>query len=929
MSADQDTEMADSDPVETVGGALASVLVEVLIGTPAGQSEHTEQMVQDRDASDLSEELAWPVGGAREPGQMLEISVEREGATPESVVEPVEPIEDVATHDATGPVPGGQDKSDLDPTSKDDGISELSPADAAANCAQIQEKRMDLVEEEHRPFDMLKEIVKHEDTGPGSAPTDQDVEIREAEEAAAESVSPSEAHVANGDMTDSSLSDCLTGDIDIDDSGAEAPLSLESICRLMPDPLTVCGDSFDHFPAHALVAPRTEKTHIQAIYEYEMDTFPVQKKYDAWASMHDSCRCMAKNELKQPQCRACIGRIAGKGCRFAMIRYVTKLTITMTDGRVISKVPEVRQPITPIELPSRTVVPGDNDTWTASAMKSLLRRELAIVRELSPHAMHSDLRGTIHASEADSAIHPLYACSPAPCILRKVPLGARQRCDHCAAPIFAFYTDVTQHSYKIERGVKSPIAPDDAQLGQFATKEGEKTMHYIERHTKRQFVRELEMMLRKVNRIAQYCDHLDTTQPSSYSSISLCANELPLEEPELRTDRSWMDEVLDRVDIDTEVIASLGDADFGSRLEYYARECEQPCTHLTPGAGPTWDSRMRSLLLPKYPLKGADDLTLREFARLWEEDNVVVVTGLADKIDATKWTPTALLKAIAMQPTTVHIMGTTRTTPIGDITLAEFLGNKPSAKIMADKSQSSTADDDEDPKMAKSREMLEDMYTAPDGKLNLMNRLPPQYKQPELLSEVHMRRGRDNLRYDIADTFDLLVDKRRGRQAKAKLAVVDETPAPPKRHDRSANDQPTKSAGPSPAVLCSFLSNSDDSPPDTDQIITPRTFMGDKQCAEFFEDYEDAQAIRVFQNTGDLVMRQTARDTISVRSKFLSPEHASYARNVRHEALPVMDILCDRGEASASEFISKSRKHHIAKGAAAARARTGSKKQTS
>ncbi|KAJ1935373.1 hypothetical protein EC988_008507, partial [Linderina pennispora] len=286
-------------------------------------------------------------------------------------------------------------------------------------------------------------------------------------------------------------------------------------------------------------------------------------------------------------------------------------------------------------------------------------------------------------------------------------------------------TDVTQHSYKIERGVKSPIALDDAQLGQskdmsyckrFAAKEGERTMHYIERHTKRQFVRvshytegELEMMLRKVNRIAQYCDHLDTTQPSSYSSISLCANELPLEEPELRTDRSWMDEVLDRVDMDTEVIASLGDADFGSRPEYYARECEQSRTHLTPGAGPSrsqsaflesaWDLRMRSLLLPKYPLKrwqkapiyvSADDLTLREFARLWEEDNVVVVTGLADKIDAAKWTPTALLKAIAIQPTIVHIMGTTRTTPIGDITLAEFLGNKPSAKIMADKSYRAT-----------------------------------------------------------------------------------------------------------------------------------------------------------------------------------------------------------------------------------------------
>ncbi|KAJ1939956.1 hypothetical protein FBU59_003955, partial [Linderina macrospora] len=100
--------------------------------------------------------------------------------------------------------------------------------------------------------------------------------------------------------------------------------------------------------------------------------------------------------------------------------------------------------------------------------------------------------------------------------------------------------------------------------------------------------------------------------------------------------------------------------------------------------------------------------------------------------------------------------------------------------------------------------------------------------------------------------------------------------------------------------------------------------------------------------------RQTTRDTVSVRGKFLSPEHASYARNVsddvtkrgnarRHEALPVMDILwwawlgcSDRGEASAGDFISKSRKHHISKGAPTAvqaspakRARTGAKKQTS
>ncbi|KAJ1934711.1 hypothetical protein FBU59_005613, partial [Linderina macrospora] len=454
-----------------------------------------------------------------------------------------------------------------------------------------------------------------------------------------------------------------------------------------------------------------------------------------------------------------------------MVRYITKLTITMADGREvcrylpcpvfrseISKENEVRQPITPIELPSSTVVRGDNDSWTefhmlcqtASAMKSLLRRELAIVRELSPHATHSDLHGTIRFHDTaeipgdgdiNPAVHPLYACSPSPCVLRKVPMGAHQRCDQCAAPIFSVYfsccmcmqeicakcflawddADVVQHSYKIERGTKTPVTQDDAQLGQtkdisyckrFATKDGEKIVHFIERHTKMQFVRvshytegELEMMLRKVNRIVQYCDHLDITQPSSYSSISLCANELPLEEPELRTDRSWMDEVLDSVDMDTEVIASLGDADFGGRPEHYSRESEMSRRYLTPGAGPSrsqsaflesaWDSRQRTLLHPKYPLKGwqktpvyvgAEELTLREFARLWEEDYVIVVTGLTDMAMTTSWSPDVLLKRVSKQPTTVHLMGTTRTTPIGDMTVAGFLKTKPPAKLKSDKS---------------------------------------------------------------------------------------------------------------------------------------------------------------------------------------------------------------------------------------------------
>ncbi|KAJ2847273.1 hypothetical protein GGI22_006024, partial [Coemansia erecta] len=246
---------------------------------------------------------------------------------------------------------------------------------------------------------------------------------------------------------------------------------LDRICMELPDPETVCSPDFDHRylksnafePAHTLITARKERTHIQAIFEYRSGSFPIsedpslwlyfqRQKYERWTALYPTCKrvkiqlvpqvksCLNVNHLGQPQCRQCIKRGAGVACGFASVRYITLLTIELVDGTVakrylvcpifrseIEKAPAMRQPITPIVLPGRYVVENDN-SWlefhilcmTSSSIKSLLRRELAIVRDVQVSEARGFSRGTISfidsamapqavVNDNDNVVHPIYA----------------------------------------------------------------------------------------------------------------------------------------------------------------------------------------------------------------------------------------------------------------------------------------------------------------------------------------------------------------------------------------------------------------------------------------------------------------------------------------------------------------------------------------
>ncbi|KAJ2559001.1 hypothetical protein EV175_000536, partial [Coemansia sp. RSA 1933] len=762
---------------------------------------------------------------------------------------------------------------------------------------------------------------------------------------------------------------------------------LDNICMQLPDPETICSPNFDHSylksntfePAHTLVSARKEKSHVQAIFEYRSGSFPIsedpslwlyfqRQKYERWTALNPTCKhvrvqlvpqlsgCQNVNHLGQPQCRQCIKRAAGVACGFASVRYITLLTIELVDGTVakrylvcpifrseIEKAPAMRQPITPIVLPGRYVVENDNSSWlefhilcmTSSSIKSLLRRELAIVRDVQVSEARGFSRGTISfydsakapqavVNQNDNVVHPIYACSPSPCILRKARVDKYRNCYRCRAPIFSAHfaccvcmemicvncfvdwddADITEHFYIKEKGAakgKSGAGRTDnsgidslseiSHCKHFLQTEADKPVFYSTRHRKSQFIRvshfteeELEMMLCKTNKIVQYCDLLDETQPSGYSAISLCSNVLRLDDPEKTVDYSWTSSRLDKIDMDTELIAKLGDADFGGDLSLRPSSLDLlcPCARASV-AGPSssqsrlleteWDEKVSGIQLAQkqqldddyYPWQTtpiyvtAGQLTLREFARLWEESRVIVVRGLLDGLDGAICSPEFLIQTLGMLLVPV-CKASTRQSMGESWTLEQFLSlfNKAVSEIQpldsagkyaerrkkiettslrasvrvknvvdaleqrirdsvaaseaeaalltspkkrrvstaAKKKSTATSksaaaaattatsnnnltghsDSSDikkyDPELVRHLKTLEEAfesilpfkeYTLPTGQLNLINRLPDQYKKPSIGPEIHCEYGRvqsgsqENMRCEGFDIVNVLL----------------------------------------------------------------------------------------------------------------------------------------------------------------------------
>ncbi|KAJ2752560.1 hypothetical protein GGI19_003752, partial [Coemansia pectinata] len=918
------------------------------------------------------------------------------------------------------------------------------------------------------------------------------------------------------------------------DSESDYIHPLDEICAALPGPDVICEASFKQELvkasklefAHILAAP-DNRSQPSPSMQYILNEFftPAEpsawlvfqrSKYDRWAALYPSCRQVTLRLLPQTnncrsivktcltQCSACIRRVAGITCRCVSVRYISELKIEMVDGITsmryllcpvfrseCEKAPAIRIRTMPIALPRRYVARYDNE-WiafhvmcmTVSAIKSLLRFELAVVRDVQIGDMRRTGNSTIsfhntasprtldELRESDVAVHPLFKCAPITCILRNIPSGPYQNYDDCLAPIFSTFfscclcmrnicpecftswddSGVTFRYLTIERSVGGR-GKNISCCQQHNRTEGDKVVTDRSFHKKSQFLRvsyysedELVLMMRKANRIVRYCDILDDTQKAGYSSISLCANELRLDDLNQSEDTSWTNEELDLVDSDAQIIASLGDVDFGADPTLRPSALDVHSSSETAGAGPShsqtnyleavWDEKLELLLQSTRGLLSpwqappvyvsADNLTLREFSRLWEEGWVVVVTGLLTEQAQEGWTPESLQRILGELCVSVS-KAESRLVVMGNWSLSRFL------QLFSGQGSSHSSNDDDDEwedcnaklrsmrlcalakpnlnvrleeqsqlelaaastdvepptkrirtkasakptrtRPAKGKDMaiaaaspaseeqcllLKQLlnstaailpfqeYVARDGQLNLINRLPAQYTRPEFESELHFMYGTrddgscENMHCEAADFVHLMLyagakeqalpppSKQKVSTASSRKKNTTESATRGKKaasansrqtHTEKANEPAQRIAEwniyPASAldILCEYLGVDEQEASGSSKrnvIYSQAIFMDDNGCSDVFETYgKAAQCYRVYQQPGDAVFvplgcmfqRRTFANTISMQSRFMSPEHIADTRQVsgrlnttkqlkrKEYSLPVMDIL--------------------------------------
>ncbi|KAJ1722625.1 Lysine-specific demethylase 3B [Coemansia erecta] len=909
----------------------------------------------------------------------------------------------------------------IEHTTQDRRMMEEISTQSTNLCALFRRRRPE--PEEQASDDASMASADEDSRAPAAEPSEEEVLENMAQEPTEQALEDVVMESAGQILENASIDDILplAAEMTLDETLGNP---LDEITTMLPTPDELFSSEFDHVhldassyePAHTLTVPRVGSGMSQSTYEYRLVDFisPVdpclwlqfmRRKFSHWAKSHSTVEsvdvrlipqqynCRTTNKYHQPQCRGCIKRISDQRCGFANIRYTAQLQIKLADGvskvfyilrpmfrSEIEKVPALRQPVTPIFLPSARVL-DDDDSWvefhilcqTVSTIKPLLRAELAVVRDLTCNELRTAASGSIsfvgeHVSEPDavvpslssSAVHPLYGCSPLSCILRRMPMGVREKCEKCSAPIFSAHfscclcmteiciqcfeawddSTIEENYFTVKKGAKNEggtkVLLDMSYCKRtMRPDENGDQIHHSTRHKKTQFVRvshftadELELMLRKVNRIVKYCDHLDETQPAGYSSISLCANELGLKTPDQATDMSWIYEELDTVDKDTRTIVNMGDVDFGADPALRSLQFDSSPINTSPKASTSrsqsaylegdWKARLQSeLLVPKYPLPAwhmtpiyvaASDLSLRELAQIWGEDSrVVVVTGLLDESELPAAKSVDKPKAKGKEKDTV--------------VPESPAGLKDTSKEMAALQRMIDA----------ATEMIPFApYTSSAGRLNLVNRLPARYAQPDMRPEIQFTYGicgtgsPDNLRCDASDMVNLLLYSSTAdeTQSSLDLAQVQAQFGSAKKAGtrRSGKHIETSAIDDDVAVQWTIFppgageyirdfNNADDS---HDPIHDRNVFMDAKACSRMYESYDDeVRSYSVYQRPGDAVFipagsiyqRRTFRNTIAIQSRSLSPEHAAVARRVsdelsaikyrnrRSDTLPVMDIL--------------------------------------
>ncbi|KAJ2803406.1 hypothetical protein H4R20_002910 [Coemansia guatemalensis] len=713
-------------------------------------------------------------------------------------------------------------------------------------------------------------------------------------------------------------------------------------------------------PSHAITDLRVVqgdhkvRRQVLPLYEYAVDGFPapvdperwlelLQKKYVAWLKEAAACRsvtianerqakrCNADETFGSFMCRGCVLRQTNCYCAFRGVRVVTRLTAVLGSGEqvtrffklamVASERPSAKSHVLQVEALKLPVCLGGEDKGEDARRWAEFYRLYSAAGALVPSLDAAAAALAEHpVSWADGAVeYPLHAqlgCSAAPPVIRRVSPGTRQLCDMCATSILAAH--YTCSMCALEVCLQCFAEWDDTELiARGRVHDGTQPVPRIAAcrrlgrtvdglrpsatHVRRQFVRASAFEFEDVQRVQKKVQHVVQL------GRRLC-----------EAGASWLD-----------CAGAVGDAElsvFSARM----LRITQRTRHAHVRA--PWE-------LPVAYVE-ADELSTREFSRLWSRGQVVVVRGLLQKLRAELWQPEWWIRNFGYE--LVRVLDCARAAapvagdewPLRDFFRlfdnddrhAELFGTDASAAWDARASQVRGGIlklKDWPPAEDFHRRLPEHFkafvdaipfpeYTRRDGVFNLAARLPATAVPPDLGPKMYCAYGSSdskggvgttNLHCDMADAVNIMAYASRGFLRKHSINVPGIWT---RDQEESAieNDQTVHSDRVTAAAVWDIFpphvvehlrkyirkrTNAEDGDPIHDQA----TFLTRPQREELFLQLGGDEGIcyRVHQNPGDAVFVPAGSahqvcnyaSAVKVAMDFVSPERVEHCRKLTEE----------------------------------------------
>ncbi|KAJ2076568.1 hypothetical protein H4R24_005628 [Coemansia sp. RSA 988] len=718
-------------------------------------------------------------------------------------------------------------------------------------------------------------------------------------------------------------------------------------------------------PSHAITdlrvvqGERKVRRQILPLYEYAMDGFPgpvdperwlvqQQLKYVTWLKDAAACRsvtiinerqrkrCNTDETFGSFMCRGCIQRQSNCYCAFRGVRVVTRLTAVLGSGEQVTRFFKLAMmtsdhsasktcALQVASLPLPLCLGGEDcedDVQRWAEFYRLYSAAGALVPALDTAA--ATLAEYPIAWE-DGAVeypqHPQLGCSTAPPVIRRVAPGTRQLCDMCSTSILATHYTCTMCA--LEVCLQCFAEWDDTALVEHGRVHD--ATHPISRiagcrrlgrtvgnirpsavHVRRQFVRASAFELDDVQRIQK------KTQRVEALSLQLKEN-----------GASWLD-----------CVGPVGDAElsvFNARMLRITQRSRH--THVRA----PWE-------LPVAYVE-ADELSTREFSRLWRRGQVVVVRGLLQRLRTKLWQPEWWIRSFGYELVRVLDCAKAAAPVDGDEwPLRDFFrlfdNDDRHAELFA--ADASTSWETRASQVREGILKLKDWppaedfhrrlpehfeafvdalpfpeYTHRDGAFNLAARLPAAAVPPDLGPKMYCAFGSSdskggvgttNLHCDMADAVNIMAYASRGFLQRHSIDVPgiwtrDQGPDVPGAPDMEGPSTPHSDRVTAAAVwdifpphvvdpLRAYIRKRSDST-DGDPIHDQATFLTQPQREELFQQLGGDEGIcyRVHQNPGDAVFVPAGcahqvcnyASAVKVAMDFVSPERIEYCRRLTEE----------------------------------------------